>query len=339
MENKNIIGLQLHFTKIKYTNSFYTNQCPDMEDYLIVDCTSRNLDLAPDLSPFCLGPVTGPDGATAATVETFFQCGKVYPCHDDNGKPNADFFVWRDGMYGKQIGELSKADLRHPQKQLGYEHYDARYFPWYDEESGEYIPLDYVNSRKRAYIPNYAVLVSQTETFKKLKELVAQGKKIALTDFDSYNYYSEEAMTRKYNSYLNKCKKENRTPTATLGDFLNIKTMKDVVNCKFIPAGHAMIIKALLQGDLEVVDGKLVDPQGILSSQHCDSPEERPVPTTQEAEPEQVSEIMFSVGQVLQHPVFGSGEITAIAGEYLKIHFACGEKILGRQWVEENCNF
>ena len=343
MENKNIIGLQLHFTKMKYTNSFYTNQCPDLEDYLIVDCTSRNLELAPDLSPFCLGPATGPDGATAATVETFFQCGKVYPCHDDNGKPNTDFFVWRDMMNGKQIGELSKADLRHPQKQLGYEHYEARYFPWYDAESGEYIPLDYVTSRKQAYIPNYAILVSQTDTFKKLKELVAAGKKIALTDFDSYNYYSTDAMTRKYNAYLNKCKKDNRTPTATLSDFLNIKTMKDVINCKFIPAGHAMIIKALLQGDLEVVDGRLLDPQGILSTQPCDScdfpTEESPIRVMQEAKPESVPEIIFSEGQVIHHPTFVDGKINTVTGGYLKIQFDCGKKIIGEKWAKENCTF
>ena len=265
IENKNIIGLNLHFCKLKYDNTFYKNQCPDLQEYIVFDCTSRNRELAADLSPFFLGPVTGPDGAIAATVEQFFQCGKVYPCHNDGGKPNAAFFEWRNMMYGKQPSELSKEELRHPQHSLGYEAKDCMYFPWYDSETGAYIPLDYVSSRKTAYIPNYALLVSQTHTFKRLKSMVEEGKKIALADFDTYNYYDDGAKTKKYQSYINKCKKDNVTPSATLEDFLNIKTMKDVLSCRFIPAGHAFVIKALLQGDLEVVDNEIIDHAGVLS--------------------------------------------------------------------------
>ena len=160
---------------------------------------------------------------------------------------------------------MSKQDLRHPQKQLGYEAGDCLYYPWYDEEKGEYVPLNYVESRKKVYIPNYARLVSQTPTFKKLKEMVAAGKKIALADYDTYNYYDKTAMQKKYESYLNKCKKDKVEPTATLTDFLSIRSMKDVVNCPFMPAGHAFVIKALLQGDLEVVDGKVIDHMGLAA--------------------------------------------------------------------------
>lgn len=265
MENKNIIGLRLHFCKLKYNNSFYTNQCSKLNEYTIIDCTSRNKEMSQDLSPFYLGPVNGPDGATASTVETFFQCGKVYPCHDDSGHPTKEFFEWRDKMYGKLPGELSKDELRHPQHQLGYEASDCLYFPWYDESQEKYIPLDYVSSRKKAYIPNYARLVSKTETFKELKSLVDKGEKIALADFDTYNYYDKNALKKQYESYVNKLKKNHIEPSATLNDFLNIKSMKDVLNCSFIPAGHAFVIKALLQGDLEVTDsGQVIDRGGVL---------------------------------------------------------------------------
>ena len=264
MENKNIIGLRLHFTRIKYDNTFYKNQCPNLEEYRVIDCTSRNQEFARDLSPFFLGPAVGPDGATAATVEQFFQSGKVYPCHDNGGTPNEEFFRWRDRMYSKQPHELTKQELRHPQKLLGYEHSDCLYFPWYDKETGTYIPLDYVTSRKKVYIPNYARLVSQTPGYQRLKELVDAGEKIALADFDTYNYYDDGAKTKKYESYIAKCKKENVIPTVTLDDFLNIKTMKDVLTCPFIPAGHAFVIKALLQGDIEVKDGKFLDHLGLL---------------------------------------------------------------------------
>jgi hypothetical protein len=40
--------------------------------------------------------------------------------------------------------------------------------------------------------------------------------------------------------------------------------MKSAVNFAHTPVGHAFIVKALLQGDLEVVDGKVIDHLGML---------------------------------------------------------------------------
>ena len=64
-----------------------------------------------------------------------------------------------------------------------------------------------------------------------MKSLVDQGEKIALMDFDGFNYYCEEAMKIRYRAYVLKCKKEKRP---------------------------------ILQGDLEVVDGKVIDHVGML---------------------------------------------------------------------------
>ena len=47
--------------------------------------------------------------------------------------------------------------------------------------------------------------------------------------------------------------------------------------------------------------------------------------------------VKFSEGQVIKHPVWGEGKITAINGEILKIQFSCGEKSLGAKWVSEKC--
>ena len=99
---------------------------------------------------------------------------------------------------------------------------------------------------------------------KKLKALVEQGSKIAILDFDVYNYYSNKAKTKAFESYKEKCRKNKVEPKRTLEDFLNIKTMKDVLNCNFMLAGHGFVLKALLQGDLEVVDDKLIDNIGVL---------------------------------------------------------------------------
>jgi len=40
--------------------------------------------------------------------------------------------------------------------------------------------------------------------------------------------------------------------------------MKSAVGFAHTPVGHAFVVKALLQGDLEVVDGKVIDHVGML---------------------------------------------------------------------------
>ena len=47
-------------------------------------------------------------------------------------------------------------------------------------------------------------------------------------------------------------------------DFLNVKNMKDVCNCPFMAGGHAFVLKMLLQGDIDVVHGEVVDNCGVL---------------------------------------------------------------------------
>jgi hypothetical protein len=41
--------------------------------------------------------------------------------------------------------------------------------------------------------------------------------------------------------------------------------MKSAVNFADTPVGHAFVVKALLQGDLEVIDGKVIDNVGMLA--------------------------------------------------------------------------
>jgi len=273
MENKNIILLKhLPSVYFKLGCTAYRNQVDNYDDYVVVDVTSNVVrdkefmkehpDFDKQLSPFFIGPVVGPDGAKANVFEIFWQCGKVYPCHDDNGKPNADFFKWRDELYSKE--KCSKDLMRHACKDLGYEHKDTKYFAYFDKNKNEYIPLDYIASRKQVYAKEYAKLVYNTEAYKWLKSLVDSGKKVALVDFDAFNYYNENAMRNLYKNYKDKCKKNNITPVATVEDFLNIKTIKDVYNCPFTQVGHAFVLKLLLEGDIEVINGEVVDKIGVL---------------------------------------------------------------------------
>jgi hypothetical protein len=46
---------------------------------------------------------------------------------------------------------------------------------------------------------------------------------------------------------------------------LNITSLKELINAPFMKVGHGCVIKALLQGDIEVVDGEVVDRAGILA--------------------------------------------------------------------------
>ncbi|MBP5766248.1 MAG: hypothetical protein J6X47_04605 [Clostridia bacterium] len=273
MENKNILMLRHHPLNVKFTNTFYTGQTEnDLSEYTVIDVTSRverdqsfmaeHPGFGKELSPFFIGPVVAPDGTKANIFEIFWQCGKVYPCHDNDGKPNAGFFGWRNGFYAKT--ECTKDLMRHACKDLGYEHSDCLYFAWFDKNSGEYVPLNYVESRKKAYFPEYAKLIADTEAFRWMKSLVDSGTKIALVDFDGYNYYEKCSMLGKYKQYVNKCEKEKRVPVITESEFLGIRSMKDVVKCPFLAAGHGFVIKALLQGDIAVENGDVVDRAGIL---------------------------------------------------------------------------
>ena len=116
MENKNVVIVKHHPRPITLTNSFYTTQCPDLAERVVINLTSRNPDrnFSRQVSPFFVGPVTGPDGASADSLEVFWQVGKVFPHHDQNGQPSSAYFEHRNDMYSKKKGEIPKPIMRHP---------------------------------------------------------------------------------------------------------------------------------------------------------------------------------------------------------------------------------
>lgn len=272
MENKNIVIVKHHPRPLKYSNPFYLTQCPDLEDRIIIDLTSRNPNRAfsQQVSPFYVGPVTGPDGACAPNLEVYWQCGKVFPHHDAGEQPNEDFFTYRDQMYHKRPGQLSKPQMRHPYKEFGYDADDMVYWAYWNAEKGVYERPTYLEARKKVYIPEYAKLVAKSDALRWMKSLVEQGKKIALLDFDGFNYYNEEAMKIRYRAYVLKCKKRKEPVRLSEQDFTNVKDMKSAVSFADTPVGHAFVVKALLQGDLEVTeDGRVIDHSGILKENHA----------------------------------------------------------------------
>ena len=266
MENQNIVIIKHHPRPLRYSNPFYTNQCPDLEERVIIDLTSRNPDktFAQQVSPFYIGPVIGPDGARADSLEVFWQCAKVFPHHDSGGQPTEEYFNYRNTMYAARPGQITKTVMRHPYREFGYEADDMLYWPFWNEKIGKYEPLSYLEARKKVYVPEYAKLVAGTPALRYLKQLLGQGKKVALLDFDGFNYYNEESMKVRYRAYVLKCKKEHRSIAVDEKDFTDIKDMRSAINFPHTPVGHAFVVKALLQDDLEVVNGKVIDHLAIL---------------------------------------------------------------------------
>ena len=267
MENQNIVIVKHHPRPLKLSNPFYTTQCPDIEERIVINLTSRNPDkaFARQVSPFYVGPLQGPDGACCDSLEVYWQIGKVFEHHDNNGQPNEAYFAYREKMYGAKPGEIPKPVMRHPYKEFGYTPDDMLYWAYWNAEKGEYERLSYLEARKKVYVPEYAKLVANSDAMKYMKDLVDQGKKIALLDFDGFNYYCEEAMKIRYRAYVLKCRTQKRPILRTETDFTDIKDMKSAINFADMPVGHAFVVKALLQGDLAVEDGKVIDPLGMLA--------------------------------------------------------------------------
>lgn len=271
---QDIILLKHHPMNLKYTNTWYTSQvADDLKNYVVIDVTSRVLrdkgfmsqhpSFHKDVSPFYIGPVISSDGLTAHVYEHFWQASKVFPCHvDDLGNIKEEYWVWRKEWFDKER-VVNKTVSRRPHSLLGYKDSDCLFSVYFN--NGTWERLSYVEARKKIYIVEYAKYVVKTNGFKWMQKLYNEGKKLALVDFDGYNFYYDYAKEKLYNSYINKCKKDGVKPTKTLQDFLNLKTINDVIDCEFTPAGHCFIIKMLLEGDLEVKNNQVIDHIGVLN--------------------------------------------------------------------------
>lgn len=141
-----------------------------------IDTTSRSRNWSRGLSPFLVGPVPLYKGAgipQAQNLENVWQFCKVYKPHTgDDGDPTSDYFEWA------RSGWADKKAHRYP---LGKE--TIPLYSWWDGER-----LDYIQARKRIYIPLYAATVIQTEAFKRLLNLYRMEGDITLWDFDGYDY-------------------------------------------------------------------------------------------------------------------------------------------------------
>lgn len=139
----------------------------------IINTTSRSTTWSKSLSPFFLGPVNLYSGFTSKNVENAWQFAKVYKRHvDTNGNPIPDYFVWA------QKGWNSSYASRYP---MG-----VGAIPEYSYWDGA--KYDYIEARKKIYMPLYSETVKLTDAYAKLKKLAAPPGDLYLWDFDAYNH-------------------------------------------------------------------------------------------------------------------------------------------------------
>lgn len=142
-------------------------------DCTVVNVTSGSKDFGKRLSPFFLGPVRLYDKFTSKNVENAWQFSKVYKKFvDKNNDPIKSYFDWA------QKGWMDSYAHRYPMGKGA--------IPLYSFWNGE--KLDYISARKQIYLPLYWIAAYDTYAFHYLCELYAKHGKIALWDFDGYDY-------------------------------------------------------------------------------------------------------------------------------------------------------
>lgn len=141
-----------------------------------VNVTSRSMDKYHALSPFVLGPVVLYSGFWAQNVENGWQFSKVYMDQtDENDNPTQEYFLWAyRGWADGWAHRYPKGKGVTPE------------YTWWDGEK-----LDYIEARKRVYVPLYreAVMDWEPDLFFDLVDMARLGD-LVIHDFDAYDHIS-----------------------------------------------------------------------------------------------------------------------------------------------------
>jgi len=181
----------------------YKNRFKLPEDSIVIDTTSRSGSWTRGFSPFILqaGHLYG--NYYAKSVENAYQASKCYSQFvDDENNPTDEYFKWAQKIWSSSY--VYRYPMGRGAKPL---------FSYWDGQK-----LDYVEARKKIYIPLYSRAVLKSDAFKKLLNIYRETEKdIYLVDFDGYNH-KEKGMT-----------------------------LSDVANNTKKSMGHAFVIYDLLQ--------------------------------------------------------------------------------------------
>jgi len=141
-------------------------ECPEECVKLnVTSCQSKKSQARIDLSP--MSSSTSYKGFYC--FENFWQSGKRFSHLNHEDKEEHEKYVnkWKNLEKGKRKILVGK-----------YKPFDALFETEFDK------PLEYVESRKKVYIPIYYKLVKKTETIKKYKKMLKKGKSICIYDVD-----------------------------------------------------------------------------------------------------------------------------------------------------------
>lgn len=189
----------------------YRDKCPD--DYTLINTTSKSTNWSRGLSPFFVGQKIHLYGNFFATnLENAWQFSKLYKeFGDENGNPTDSYYRWAVKGWGDTFAH------RYPMGKGA--------IPLCSMWNGK--ALNYIEARKKIYIPLYSKEVVKTNAYKQLKTLYDSGCNIALLDFDGYDYLK-------------------------LG-----YTFKDVILDPKRKMGHAFVLAMLLEEAIIIKDNKI----------------------------------------------------------------------------------
>ena len=125
------------------------------------------------LSPFNLGPCPLYGGRFSKNMENAWQFAKLYEEHaDEYLEPTDDYWDWAlGGWYDQRARRYPMGKGRKPICSL-----------WEGEQ------LNYIEARKRIYVPLYAEAVQKSHAWAVLQAYAKDDPAVALRDFDGYDH-------------------------------------------------------------------------------------------------------------------------------------------------------
>lgn len=162
----------------KFKRGIKGDKSASRKNYINIDVTSGSRNKiggvsATTLSPFYLGPVVDSSGMKALIFENYWQYGKMWKTAghiNKYGSPTEAWFKFRKNGYKSQIGK------RRP---LPCKPYGFAVSSYYKNKV-----YDYLESRKKIYVPVYKKLIISLPIIKKMKQLLKASTNIMILDND-----------------------------------------------------------------------------------------------------------------------------------------------------------
>lgn len=169
------------FETIEITTKSASGKWFPLSPYSLKDKKSRNMENLWQFSKF-YGKIPDSIQYYSQWDRTIIWEQKAENHTGDDGEPNENYYKWvRKGIY-------SEYPIRYP---CGF-HYRSKCLYAIDNEGNK---LNYIESRKKIYLPLYIKLAKRTKEFKLLKKKLEKGENILLIDIDGpkdIEYYIRE---------------------------------------------------------------------------------------------------------------------------------------------------